>query len=89
VRWRTAGRIAIGWVITIPASAAVGALASWIALSGTIGILVDALVAVAVIVWIFVYSRRNRVHAKNVQVEPTAFVRPKRRKSSKVRGAAQ
>ncbi len=91
VRWRTAGRIAIGWVITIPASAAVGALASWVALTGLLGILVDALVAVAVIVWIFVYSRRNSVHANNVhvQVEPTAFVRPKRRKSSRVKGAAK
>lgn len=89
VRWRTAGRIAIGWVITIPASAAVGALASWVAMSGPIGIVADASVAVAVIVWIFVYSRHNRVHANNVHVEPTAFVRPKRRKLSKAKGAAK
>ena len=89
VRWRTAGRIAVGWVITIPASAAVGALASWVALSGPIGIVADASVAVAVIVWIFVYSRHNRVHANNVHVEPTAFVRPKRRKLPKAKGAAK
>ncbi|TXN31464.1 inorganic phosphate transporter [Lacisediminihabitans profunda] len=80
VRWRTAGRIAVGWVITIPAAGLVGALASWIALAGIVGILADAAVAVGVIVWIFVYSRRNRVHAQNVHLEPTAFVRPKRRK---------
>ena len=28
MRWRTVGRIAIGWVLTLPASAAVGALAA-------------------------------------------------------------
>lgn len=83
VRWRTAGRIAIGWVITIPASAAVGALASWVALSGTVGIVADAIAAVGVIVWIFLYSRRNRVHPATLQVEPTTFVRPKKTKKPK------
>ncbi|MCU1402256.1 MAG: anion permease [Microbacteriaceae bacterium] len=82
VRWRTAGRIAIGWVITIPAAAAVGALASWISLAGLPGIIADATAAIAVIVWIFVYSRRNHVGANNVHVEPTAFVRPKKRRKS-------
>ncbi|MDQ1605725.1 MAG: inorganic phosphate transporter, PiT family [Microbacteriaceae bacterium] len=82
VRWRTAGRIAIGWVITIPAAAAVGALASWVSLAGLPGIIADAVAAIAVIVWIFVYSRRNHVGANNVHVEPTAFVRPKKRRKS-------
>lgn len=82
VRWRTAGRIAIGWVITIPAAAAVGALASWISLAGLPGIIADAAAAIAVIVWIFVYSRRNHVGANNVHVEPTAFVRPKKKRKS-------
>jgi PiT family inorganic phosphate transporter len=82
VRWRTAGRIAIGWVITIPAAAAVGALASWVSLAGLPGIIADAMAAVAIIVWIFVYSRRNHVGANNVHVEPTAFVRPKKKRKS-------
>jgi PiT family inorganic phosphate transporter len=82
VRWRTAGRIAIGWVITIPAAAAVGALASWVSLAGLPGIIADAVAAIAVIVWIFVYSRRNHVGANNVHVEPTAFVRPKKKRKS-------
>ncbi|MCU1582632.1 MAG: anion permease [Microbacteriaceae bacterium] len=82
VRWRTAGRIAIGWVITIPAAAAVGALASWISLAGLPGIIADAAAAIAVIVWIFVYSRRNHVGANNVHIEPTAFVRPKKKRKS-------
>jgi PiT family inorganic phosphate transporter len=83
VRWKTAGRIAIGWLITIPASGLVGALASWAALAGIGGIIGDAVVATAVILWIFVYSRRNRVDASHVQVEPTAFVRPKKRKPAR------
>jgi PiT family inorganic phosphate transporter len=88
VRWRTAGRIAIGWLITIPAAGLVGALACWVAISGGVfGIVVDAVVAFALIVGIFVYSRRNRVDHRTVQqVEPTAFVRPKKRKSARKGG---
>ena len=78
VRWRTAGRIAIGWLITIPAAAAVGALAALVALSGTVGVAIDTIVALAVIVGIFLYARRNRVDARNVHDEPTVLVRPKR-----------
>ncbi|HAM25392.1 MAG TPA: phosphate transporter [Microbacteriaceae bacterium] len=83
VRWRTAGRIAVGWVITIPAAGLVGALASWVALAGIAGIVVDAAAAAGVVGLIFFYSRRNRVHARNVHMEPTAFVRPKRRKKNR------
>jgi len=78
VRWRTAGRIALGWLITIPAAAAVGAIAAFVALSGTVGIIVDTVVAVGVIAGIFLYARGNRVDARNVHDEPTVLVRPKR-----------
>ena len=81
VRWRTAGRIGIGWLITIPAAGLVGALASLVALSGLAGIIIDAVAAAAVITGIFVYSRRKRVDHTNL--EPTAFVRPKKRKAQK------
>jgi PiT family inorganic phosphate transporter len=83
VRWRTAGRIALGWLITIPASAVVGALAAWIAGLGLIGIVADAVVATAIIVGIFLYSRRSRVTAHSLAVEPTQFVRPKKRGKAK------
>jgi len=85
VRWNTAGRIALGWLITIPAAAAVGALAAFVAFGGTTGIVVDTVVAVGVIVAIFVYSRRNRVDARNVHDEPTVLVRPKRSRKQRRR----
>ncbi len=86
VRWRTAGHIGIGWLITIPAAGLVGALASWIALAGVAGVVVDAVAAFVAIVGIFLYSRRSGAAARAVAVEPTALVRPKRRKRARVDG---
>ncbi|WP_439902189.1 anion permease, partial [Microbacterium azadirachtae] len=66
VRWRTAGRIAIGWVLTLPAAAAVGALAALIVvIGGGWGVLIDAILAIAVIIGLFLRSRRNAVTANN------------------------
>jgi PiT family inorganic phosphate transporter len=79
VRWRTAGRIALGWLITIPAAAVVGAIAAWVAGIGPWGIVGDAAVATVVIVGIFIFSRRSRVTSTTVAIEPTQFVRPKKR----------
>ncbi len=83
VRWRTAGRIALGWLITIPAAALVAALAAWVAGTSFWGIIADAVVAVVIIVAIFLYSRRSRVTSHTLAVEPTQFVRPKRRGKQK------
>ena len=69
VRWRTAGRIGVGWLLTLPASAAVGALAAMVAHLGVIGVLIDAVVGVIVIVGIFVWSRRSEVTPDNVVSE--------------------
>jgi PiT family inorganic phosphate transporter len=80
VRWSTAGRIAMGWLITIPAAGLVGALAAWVALTGTVGIIADAVLAVGAIAFIFLYSRRNHVDAHNVHQEPTELVRPRQKK---------
>ncbi|NLB48209.1 MAG: inorganic phosphate transporter, partial [Microbacteriaceae bacterium] len=65
VRWRTAGRIGIGWLLTLPASAAIGAVAAVIAHLGTVGLIIDAVIGLAVIFFIFFRSRRNAVHAGN------------------------
>ena len=72
VRWRTAGRIGIGWLLTLPASGAVGALAAFIALQGVVGVIIDAIAGAAVIATIFLWSRRNEVSHKNVVSEVAA-----------------
>ena len=58
VQWSTAGRIASGWLLTIPAAAIVGAVAAGIAHLGTIGILIDTAIAVVVVLWIYLSSRQ-------------------------------
>ncbi len=70
VRWRTVGRIAIGWVLTLPAAAAVGAAcAILIVWFGPWGIAVDAVLAVAVILGLFLRSRRTAVNSANAMSE--------------------
>lgn len=70
VRWRTAGRIMVGWLLTLPAAGAVGALAAlivvWIPFWG---IIIDMVFAVAIIVFLFLRSRRNSVNATNAMSE--------------------
>ncbi|WP_194764227.1 inorganic phosphate transporter [Microbacterium sp. UFMG61] len=66
VRWRTAGRIAIGWLLTLPAAGAVGAFAAllitWL---GLWGIAIDAVLALAVIIGLFLRSRKDAVTSAN------------------------
>lgn len=65
VRWGTAGRIAIGWVLTLPSAGVVGAVAALMGTIGPVGILIDTLAAVAVVTYIFWRSRRNQVSSEN------------------------
>jgi PiT family inorganic phosphate transporter len=65
VRWRTAGRIGIGWLLTLPASALVGAVAAFVAGLGPAGLFIDLVVGVGIIITIFLISRRNRVDSDN------------------------
>ncbi|XPP27805.1 MAG: anion permease [Leucobacter sp.] len=65
VRWRTAGRIGLGWLFTLPAAGLVGAAAAFIAHLGTIGIVIDTVLGFGFILFIFWRSRRNRVDASN------------------------
>ncbi len=70
VRWRTVGRIMVGWLLTLPAAGAVGALAAYIVvLLGTWGILIDAIAAGVVVAAIYLRSRRNAVNAANAMSE--------------------
>jgi len=70
VRWRTVGRIAVGWVLTLPASGAVGAVAAlFVVWLGGWGVVVDAVLAVVIIVGLFLRSRRDHVDAANAMSE--------------------
>ncbi|WP_326724534.1 MULTISPECIES: inorganic phosphate transporter [unclassified Streptomyces] len=67
VRWGTAGRMVIAWLVTLPAAALVGGVsASVVTNGGTVGTVVIALVALAVAAAIVIASRRNPVSANNV-----------------------
>ncbi|CAN5172489.1 inorganic phosphate transporter [soil metagenome] len=66
VRWRTAGRIALAWLITLPAAAVMAALAELLVKVGPVGIVIDALIGAGVIVAIFVRSRSSKVSHHNV-----------------------
>ena len=66
MRWATAGRIAIGWLLTLPAAGGVGALAALLVIwLGTWGVAIDAVLALVIIVGLFLYSRRNEVTHAN------------------------
>ncbi|MBD3943925.1 inorganic phosphate transporter [Microbacterium sp. NEAU-LLC] len=70
VRWRTVGRIAIGWLLTLPAAGAVGAVAALIVTwLGGWGVFIDAVLAVVIIVGLFLRSRRDEVNASNAMSE--------------------
>ncbi|MCY0905229.1 inorganic phosphate transporter [Arthrobacter sp. H14-L1] len=65
VRWGAIGKIALGWLFTLPAAAIVGALAALIASLGTTGVLIDAVVGLGAILFIFFRSQRGRVDHAN------------------------
>ncbi|MFD7898078.1 anion permease [Streptomyces sp. NPDC059568] len=83
VRWGIAGRMAIGWCVTLPAAAAVGALAAtMVVYGGTVGTIVVALAAAAVAAFIVIVSRRNPVHSGNVNDENTVTIRSRAAKAN-------
>ncbi|MDN6123885.1 MAG: inorganic phosphate transporter [Brevibacterium sp.] len=60
VQWATAGRIASGWLLTIPAAGIVGGIAAGIAHLGTIGVVIDTVIAVIAVLWIFLSSLKAK-----------------------------
>jgi PiT family inorganic phosphate transporter len=74
VRWSVAGRMALAWLFTLPAAAAVGGVSAAVARQGTAGIVVICVAAVAVATAIYALSRRNPVGARNVNDQPAAPV---------------
>jgi PiT family inorganic phosphate transporter len=70
VRWRTAGRIMVGWVLTLPAAGGVGALAALIVVWLPFwGIIIDAVLAAVIVLVLFLRSRRDQVTAANAMSE--------------------
>jgi PiT family inorganic phosphate transporter len=74
VHWGIAGRIVLAWSFTLPAAAAVGAAASWLAATGTVGVILVALSGVALASGIYGAARRSAVTAANVNDVPRPAV---------------
>ena len=72
VHWGVAGRIALAWGVTLPSAAVMGAAASWLAATGTVGVIVVAVTGIAIAAGIYGASRRNAVTPDNVNDVPTA-----------------
>ena len=73
VRWGVAGRMAVAWVLTLPAAGAFGAACWYLAtgLGGTLGIAVTFALLVGFAGWMLVRSRRAPVSHENVNAEWT------------------
>ena len=72
VRWGTAGRIGIGWLLTLPSAAIVGAVAALIASIGFWGVIIDAVLGLGFIIFIFLRSLRDQVGHETVVNEVAA-----------------
>ncbi len=70
VQWGVAGQMALAWLFTLPAAAIVGAVATLVAGTGTVGTIIVAIVLVAAAGGIYALSRRNSVTADNVNDVP-------------------
>jgi PiT family inorganic phosphate transporter len=69
VHWGMVGRIAIAWIITLPAAAVVGGVAAWAASTSTTGLVVVIILALAGGIGFVVLARRKPVNRGNVNEE--------------------
>jgi inorganic phosphate transporter, PiT family len=78
VRWNVAGRMATAWVFTLPSAALVGAGAEALAhgIGGTLGVIVDLIILLAVVAVIYWRSRKSKVDHNNVNAEWDGSVAP-------------
>jgi PiT family inorganic phosphate transporter len=70
VHWGVAGQMVLAWLLTMPAAAAVGAAAAWLAATGPVGTAIVALVLIAAAAGIYAASRRHPVTPDNVNDVP-------------------
>ena len=87
VRWRTAGTIVLGWLLTLPSAALIGALAALVTLIGPVGVIIDAALAVGFVIWIFIRSAQTRVDSASIAREVDAAGRVVKLKKSRSKGA--
>jgi PiT family inorganic phosphate transporter len=71
VRWAVAGRMAVAWVITLPAAALVGAVCWYLAhaIGGLLGVGVVFVILLASAAAIFAHSRKAPINHNNVNAE--------------------
>ena len=70
VRWSMVGKIALGWLFTLPAAGIVGALTALLVKTGVIGVLIAAVAGTAAVLFMFFYSRKSAVgHHNAIEVE--------------------
>ena len=73
IQWSTAGKIVVAWFITLPAAAAVGAVASAIGRIGTIGLVIDAVLGAVVILGLYLWSlRKPHENAAAIEIDIAA-----------------
>ena len=60
VKWSMAGKIVLGWLVTLPAAGLIGALAAiFVVLLGNIGLVIDFIAATAIVLGLSLYSTRD------------------------------
>lgn len=70
VRWATAGRIAVGWLFTLPAAGIMGALTAWLVNTGVVGVVIAGAAGFASVLLMYFESRKSHVgHHNAVEVE--------------------
>ena len=75
VRWGMVGKIFVGWLLTLPAAGLVGGLMALLVVwsknagLGVTGVIIDAILATIAIVFLFLRSRKDEVHAGNAMSE--------------------
>jgi PiT family inorganic phosphate transporter len=70
VHWGVVGRIAIAWMVTLPAAALVGGVAAWAATSSVLGLVIVIVLALAAGTTLYLLSRRHPVTHDTVNDEP-------------------